>query len=140
MQVEWTTVQALAKTKAIDLWYLFPLGVGVLRLLTRDGIIEESWQNRLDLLFGTSDWRSRFYGTHTQEGLFEKHESIERTATADMIRRFIEERLAGCFAKVAIGLILRNSRSNPMYLLCFAAANERGAPTALRIAQHILDE
>src|SRR5262245_38846290 len=48
MQVEWTTIQALARTKAIDLWYLFPLGVGVARLLRRDGDIDESWQNRLD--------------------------------------------------------------------------------------------
>ncbi len=34
MQVEWSTIEALAATKAIDLWYLFPLGVGVARLLT----------------------------------------------------------------------------------------------------------
>ncbi len=33
MQVEWSTVQALAATQAVDLWYLFPLGVGVARLL-----------------------------------------------------------------------------------------------------------
>jgi three-Cys-motif partner protein len=28
MQVEWSTIEALAATKAIDLWYLFPLGIG----------------------------------------------------------------------------------------------------------------
>lgn len=140
MQVEWTTVQTLATTKAIDLWYLFPLGVGVARLLKRDGKIEESWQNRLDLLFGTSDWRSRFYGIQTTRDLFGDHETVERTATVEKIREFINERLGGCFAKVANGLVLRNSKSSPLYLLCFAAANERGAPTALKIAQNILDE
>lgn len=140
MQVEWTTVQTLAATKAIDLWYLFPLGVGVARLLKRDGNIDESWQKRLDSLFGTADWRSRFYQTRTMPDLFGDRETIERTATVENIREFINERLAGCFAKVAKGLVLRNSKSSPLYLLCFAAANERGAPTALRIAQHILDE
>ena len=140
MQVEWTTVQALATTKAIDLWYLFPLGVGVVRLLKRDGKIEESWQNRLDLLFGTNDWRSRFYGTQTTPGLFGDLETVERTATVEKIREFINERLAVCFARVAKGLVLRNSKSSPLYLLCFGAANERGAPTALKIAQDILDE
>ena len=140
MQVEWSTVQTLAATKAIDLWYLFPLGVGVARLLKRDGDIEESWQNRLDLLFGTSDWRSRFYGIQTTRSLFGDQETVERTATVEKIREFINERLASCFAKVANGLVLRNSKSSPLYLLCFAAANERGAPTALRIAQDILDE
>src|SRR5216683_3510713 len=48
MQVEWSTIEALAATKAVDLWYLFPLGVGVLRLLTYRGDIEESCQARLD--------------------------------------------------------------------------------------------
>ena len=140
MQVAWTTVQTLAATRAVDLWYLFPLGVGVARLLKRDGNIEKSWQNRLDLLFGTSDWRSRFYGTHTMPDLFGDRETVERTATVENIRGFINERLAGCFAKVARGLVLRNSKSSPLYLLCFAAANERGAPTALKIAENILHE
>ena len=33
MQVEWSTIETLGATKAVDLWYLFPLGVGVARLL-----------------------------------------------------------------------------------------------------------
>jgi three-Cys-motif partner protein len=140
MQVEWTTIEALAATKGIDLWYLFPLGVGVARLLKRDGKIDETWQNRLDLLFGTSAWRTRFYEVQTTQTLFGDQESVERTATVENIRAFINERLAGSFAGVAKGLVLRNSKSSPLYLLCFAAANKRGAPTALRIAQDILDE
>lgn len=39
MQVEWTTITAIAATEAIDLWVLWPLGVGVNRLLTRSGAI-----------------------------------------------------------------------------------------------------
>ena len=34
--------------------------------------------------------------------------------------------------------MLRNSVNNPLYLLCFAVANERGQPIALRIAHHLL--
>lgn len=140
MQVEWSTVEALAATKGIDLWYLFPLGVGVARLLKHDGKIDETWQKRLDLLFGTGAWRSRFYEAQTTPTLFGDREGIERTATVESIQAFINERLAERFSKVAKGLILRNSKQSPLYLLCFAAANERGAPTALRIAQDILDE
>ena len=40
-----------------------------------------------------------------------------------------------CFARVANGLVLRNSKSSPLYLLFFAAAKERGAPTALKAAK-----
>lgn len=37
MQVDWTTIEAVAGTHAIDLWLLFPLGIGVNRLLTKSG-------------------------------------------------------------------------------------------------------
>ncbi len=35
-------------------------------------------------------------------------------------------------------ILLTNVRNNPIYLLCFAAGNPKGAPTALKIADHIL--
>jgi hypothetical protein len=30
--------------------------------------------------------------------------------------------------------------NNPLYLLCFAAGNDKGAPIAVKIANHILKE
>ena len=38
MQVEWTTIESIAETQAIDLWILFPLGT-VNRLVKNDGEI-----------------------------------------------------------------------------------------------------
>jgi three-Cys-motif partner protein len=142
MQVEWSTIEALAATKAIDFWYLFPLGVGVSRLLKHDGDIDEAWQKRLDLLFGTTEWRAEFYRVNTgQTNLFgENQDTLERDAPVSKIEAFIHARLAATFVKAAKGLILRNSRQSPLYLLCFAAANEKGAPTAIRIAQDILKD
>ncbi len=35
-------------------------------------------------------------------------------------------------------LLLRNSKNNPLYLLCFASGNPKGAKTAIKIAQDIL--
>jgi three-Cys-motif partner protein len=43
MQVTWNTIQAIAETKAIDLWVLFPLGIGVMRMLPNHGQIPEGW-------------------------------------------------------------------------------------------------
>jgi three-Cys-motif partner protein len=142
MQVEWSAIEALAATRAIDLWYLFPLGVGVARLLTYRGDIDEAWQKRLDLLFGTSEWRTEFYRvTSGQTNLFgESHDIVERDAPVEKIEAFIHKRLDTTFVKAAKGLVLRNSRQSPLYLLCFAAANEKGAPTAIRIAQSILKD
>lgn len=139
MQVEWSTIECLAATGGVDLWYLFPLGIGVVRLLTRDGVIDESWQRRLDLLFGTNAWRSEFYTEATTPSLFgEDLTTVQRDASTTKITAFIQQRLQNIFAGVANGRILYNSRSSPLYLFCFAASNKKGASTALRIAQHVL--
>ena len=38
MQVDWSTFEAIAATKAIDLWILFPLGQAANRLPSRNDI------------------------------------------------------------------------------------------------------
>lgn len=136
MQVEWSTVQALGSTRGVDLWYLFPLGVA--RMLTRNGNIEESWRNRLTTLFGTPDWEERFYKTGVLSTLFGDEEATFRDATVENIQGYIKERLNTAFHSVADSLILRNSKGSPLFALCFAAANERGAPLAMKIAKDIL--
>jgi three-Cys-motif partner protein len=138
MQVKWSTIQALGATKGVDLWYLFPLGVA--RMLTRDGKIEESWRKRLTTLFGTADWEERFYRMEARKDLFGEWEQLQRDATVENIQGYINERLATCFTAVADSLVLRNSKASPLFALCFAAANERGAPTALKIAKSILKD
>jgi len=135
LQVKWSTISSLGATKGVDLWYLFPLSV--LRLMTHDGVIVPSWRASLDSVFGTSEWESRFY-ERSQSPLFVEIEMIERVATPENVQVFIEERLRTCFAEVANGSVLKNSRKSPLYLLCFAVANKRGAPIAMRIARHIL--
>lgn len=139
MQVTWDTMTAIAKTKAIDLWILFPLGIGVNRLLRRDAQISEAWQRRLDDFFGTRDWRSAFYQTSTEQSLFGMEAETKKIADFDGIARFFVDRLETIFAGVAKNpLALLNSANTPLYLLCFAAGNERGAKTAVKIAQDIL--
>ena len=137
MQVDWETVQTLSATEGIDLWYLFPF---IARLLKHDGQIDETWRKRLNALFGTHEWYGHFYKRAIRETLFGDYEITERDATAGNIQRYIEERLKTCFAAVAPSLILRNSRQSPLFALCFAASNKRGAPIALRIASSILKE
>ncbi|WP_298401632.1 three-Cys-motif partner protein TcmP [uncultured Chloroflexus sp.] len=136
MQVEWSLIEAIAKTEAIDLWLLFPLGVGVNRLLTKCAPPPPTFSDRLTRFFGTEEWRDRFY--HRQKTIFDE-EVEHKSATFDSIRDFFIERLETVFKAVAKNpLVLTNSRNNPIYLLCFAAGNPKGAPTALKIADHIL--
>lgn len=141
MQVEWKTIEAIAQTKAIDLWLLFPLGIGVNRLLTKSGDIPKSWRRRLDLLLGTEDWYDEFYKVETTPTLFGDDRERVVKAKMDTIGRYFNNRLKGIFAGVAEEPgVLRNSANNPLYLPCFAVGNERAKEIALPIAQHLLKE
>lgn len=141
MQVEWETIAAIAGTKSIDLWLLFPLGIGVNRLVTRSGDIPDGWQRRLDTLLGTTSWREEFYSVERQPTLFGGNEERVVKASKETIGRYFNDRLKSVFAGVAdTPGVLRNSANCPLYLLCFAAGNEKGAPIALKIANHLLKD
>ena len=141
MQVEWKTIEAVAGTKAIDMWLLFPLGIGVNRLLARSGAIPSSWRERLTKLLGRDDWYDEFYRVETTTTLFGDDESRVVRASIDTIGRYFNERLRSVFFAVANEpKVLRNSRGSPLYLLCFAAGNENGSRIALKIANHLLSK
>lgn len=69
MQVSWQTIAAIADTKAIDLWLLFPISA-VNRLLTRTGDISSGWRKALDGMFGSPDWYDVFYKTRKFTNIF----------------------------------------------------------------------
>lgn len=139
MNVSWDTIEAIAKTESIDMWYLFPLSMGVMRLLKNDGNLPESWQRKLDDIFGESDWRQKFYKTEVVQGLLFDDEVTKKTADAKQVSEYFVKRLETIFAGVAKKpLTLYNAKNSPLYLLCFASGNKKGAPIALKIAGHIL--
>lgn len=142
MQVTWETITAIAMTKAIDLWLLFPLGIGVNRLLTRDGRIPDSWRTRLNKMFGTADWFDAFYVKAEYSDLFTGEPRVEnyKRANFDTISSYFLKRLKTIFPHVAKNpLPLFNSANCPLYLLCFAAGNPgSGGKVAAKIAEDIL--
>jgi three-Cys-motif partner protein len=141
MQVEWQTIEAIARTRAIDMWLLFPLGVAVNRLLMKSANIPVSWRKCLTKLLGTDKWEQAFYRVEETPSLFGGVEEHIVKASQQAIGAFFNDRLRKIFAGVAEPPgVLRNSTGSPLYLLCFAAANPKGAPIALRIAEHILKE
>lgn len=141
MQVNWNTIAMLGETKAVDLWLLVPLGQAVMRLLQKRSKPPPEWQKALDRIFGTHEWASRFYKTEKQEDFFEEITSTHRVADSTAVAAFMIERLEQVFFAVAkVPGTLYNSQKVPLYLFCFASANPRGAPTALKIANHLLKE
>ena len=140
MQVNWETIKAIANTEAIDLWYLFPFGIGVNRLLKKDaGKMPASWEAKLDSIFGTNEWKEAFYSETQETTLFGSETKTVKDTDFSKISKFVVKRLKSIFAGVAENpLLLRNSKNNPLYLLCFASGSPRGAKTAIKIAQDIL--
>lgn len=141
MQVDWSTMEAIADTKAIDVWVLFPLGMAVNRLLRRDGRIPESWKKRLNRIFGTEEWYDYFYKPKEKKDMFGQEIVIEKTANIDKIAEFYCKRLKEIFPGVANNpKILLNAKGSPLFLFCFAMSNpsSKARELALRLAEHLL--
>ena len=57
-QVRWQTLETIAATKKVDLWYLFPAWFGVARQVKSSGEILKDAEPSIDAMFGPHDWRS----------------------------------------------------------------------------------
>lgn len=138
-EVKWNLIEQIAETKAIDLWLMFPC-MAVNRLLTNRGKPRPSWAKLLTEITGTEDWKTEFYKTDLQPTLFGERAVTLKQAGYEKIGRFILKRLADAkFAGVARNPLILSSSKSPLFLLCFAAANEKAAPTAIKIAQSIIE-
>jgi three-Cys-motif partner protein len=141
-QVEWSTLEAMAATKAIDVWYLFPAGLGVHRQIGRDGSVHFTHGTALDRIFGTSDWRKAFLKETTISDLFDgerlKHEKI---AGPKAITEFMIERLRDIFqGGVLSEWVPLGSNNTHMYSLIFAWGNPGKAASDLanRLARSVI--
>lgn len=135
LQVDWSTIQALAKTKAIDVWLLFS-AMAANRMMTRNGRLNPGWKEKLDRTFGCSDWPDEFY--RTEEDLFGP-QTVKNEKPYEIMSQFVTKRLATEFeAANETPLILKNSSNTPIFLFCFACGNPAGAGPARRIANHII--
>ena len=109
--------------------------------LTRNGLPQEEWAAKLTAFFGSDEWKQEFYKPRQQLGLFDEGGEKEKAASYDHIKEYFAKRLNEIFAGVAPNsLTQKNSNNSPMFLLCFAAGNKKGAPTAIKIAEHLLKE
>jgi three-Cys-motif partner protein len=142
MQVDWATVQGVARTQAIDVWILFPFMVN--RLLTRSpSKILPAWRQRLTRMLGSPEWLNRFYPEKKLPTMFSSQDDVvvEKALTFEGLGSYYLDRLRSTFPMVAPNpRVLRNTRNAPLFQLFFAAANPaRGGEIAVKIAKHILD-
>jgi three-Cys-motif partner protein len=135
MQLTWNTLEAISTTGVCDIWYLFPTNA-VNRMLPNDGKIPSSWESRLNLLFGTPEWKTTFYTQIEQGSLFDsKVDELIKYSSFNKIEEYTYSRLSSIFPYVSPKpLSLYNSR-NLLFSLFFAVSNT--SPKARALANRI---
>ena len=132
-QVNWETLAALAETKAVDVWYLFPAGLSVFRQVSNRGTVDKTHSPSLDRIFGTPDWRSAFIKQKSNPTLFDYEATVDvKTVTPESAADFMIERLRTVFkGGVADFKIPLGQHAYPSYYLLFAWANPTDSAKAL---------
>lgn len=140
MQVEWSTLQEVARTRAIDVWYLFPLSAVTRQLARSEHKLDADKRRSLTKVLGTEEWQQDFYDQDPCPDLF-GNTIVERHASSRAIADWSTGRLKTLFPIVEGPALLRKSAIGrpgsgpPLFALYFLMANP-GA-SAARLAKRI---
>ncbi len=135
MQLEWKSLVALQKL-SVDVWILVPTGMGVNRLLKKNGQISDAWLERLHVFLGLEQKEilDHFYSSRTVATLFgeevvtsKEERAIEKSA------ELYQKRLNNLFKFVSKPYVLKNKRNSVMFHFLMASNNK----TAIDIANDI---
>lgn len=128
MQVEWDTIDSLARTQAIEIFLNFPVGMAIQRfLLRRPENIDEALRKRLDIYFGSPLWFDTVY--QKQKTLFgDQTKKVEASGIA--LLRWYRQRLLTVFSHVSNAALIRNTRGGHLYHLLLASHNKNGVKIA----------
>jgi len=139
MHVKWETLRAVAATKAIDVWFLFPLS-GLYRQATRrKGDIDESKRAAITRMLGTPRWEDELYSDLGQVDMFGWREK-QRIADVRGLEKYVTARLELLFPKVLEPLRLPVEENPQRFslFLCISNRDPKAVGLATRIASHIL--
>lgn len=123
MSVNWATLELLAHTKRVDVWYLFPRKAVVQQLAHDLGGVDQDKRRALAEILGGDDWEREFYQARpAQTSLFDQVpiEGKARIATPAEISAFAKKRFGTIFGYVSdpIPLIVKGSDFFELY--CFS--------------------
>jgi len=147
MQVEWGTLEAIAKTGSIDVWYLFPYSALYRQVPKNARALDADKETALTRTLGTSTWRNAFYDENRQQDLFTDNTNDVRHIEHWQMLEFVSTLLKGLFPAVTDPKVLyKNSNprklGSPLFALYFAASNPspKAYRLATKIARDILDK
>jgi len=136
MALKWSSLEIL-KGLGIDLWVLVPTGIGMNRLLKKNGNIRNAWLNKLELSLGMSpeEIKSYFYKSTTIQTLFGEETLVNKEANAiQKAGQLYRKRMNEIFKFVSEPLELKKSTGSIMYHFMMASNNS----AAFTIANDII--
>lgn len=142
MEVNWSTVEAIAATEALDCWYFFPLS-GLYRNAPLDARrLDDVKINTLNRVLGTDTWQNDWYRFENKTyDLFGETDGMQRDFDVDQIENWVGDRLKSVFKGAVLPpLRLRHANKAPMASLFFAMSNpdRKAVGLGTKIANHIL--
>jgi three-Cys-motif partner protein len=145
MNVEWSTLELIAGTKALDVWFLFAFAGTVRNLPRLASRLDSTKRAAVTRVLGTDQWFDEFYKpAPASEGtLFDgltSQQPLRRTAKVDDIERYVRRRLQTIFPYVEAPKRLKAPRNVSLFSLFFAVSNPNKSAIKLarRGASHIL--
>jgi len=141
-QVNWATIESVAKTKALDTWILFPVS-SIARMLPKNREpeeISELWKQRLTRIFGDESWRG-LYSCPKQVSLLQD-ESKYRDPGVDGIIEIYKGKLKGLVGARLLDATHRfkNSKNSRIFEFIFFAGDDgnRAITLSHKIATHLM--
>lgn len=135
MEVDWATLQALAQTRVLDVWYLFPLEA-VIRQLARSYSGVGVKEPKLDRVLSPA-WRDLYAlpapDPHQPVDMFDSREpeDLRREASAAQIEEWFRQELAKVFAYVPEPVKILRSQNRQMFSLYLCVGNPSEAARKL---------
>lgn len=145
MGVEWKTLELIAQTRALDVWFLFAIGALIRNLPASASKLDAGKKAAVTRVLGTEEWFNQFYKTplapsRTLWGATSPPIVPRRTAKVNEVEAYIGNRLRTIFRHVEPPKRLRGPKNQSLFSLFFAVSNPSGAAINLarRGASHIL--
>ncbi len=138
MQLEWSSIECLTNL-SIDIWILVPTGMGVNRLLKKDGQISDAWLDRLNVFLGLGKEEiiEYFYKEISELALFGEESHLHKELnTIEKSAELYQIRLREVFKYVSNTFALKNSANSTMYHFLMASNNKN----AVKIANDIINK
>jgi three-Cys-motif partner protein len=139
MTVDWTTLEAIARTRAIDVWYLFSLSGLYRQAARRIDAIDPSKRAALTRMLGTDAWERELYAVPPEKDLLSSlgyQAELQREADVKGLEGYVRKRLGHIFPMVFEPLPLPVIRKPQRFSLFCALSNPD--PKAIGLAKKLV--